>query len=272
MMNADGKTNHDMTNSDIALLLADAADEVEIGIAPYDAVVRGGRRRRARRWAVTAATALALAASSATLAVAGLPGEGGGRVAPVATQPPTAEERHVYAPQQTLLATGSDGGRAWFVRIEVWGVPRDEVEAQRQLDAMAESGVRPVDVRQASELVGKISYFVFRSVGDKFAPVMQNTVSRTDTLSGTDIQAGALPLVPGSDGPQRLVIGKVAKTAQRVTCRWKGGGMTEIHRVPAGSDVNSDEQVIRPVDGSPYNWFVCLAPEGAAYKSVEVTK
>lgn len=78
-MSADRERNHDMSDSDIALLLADATDEVEIGIAPYEAVIRGGRRRRARRWAVAAATALVLAGSSATLAVAGLPGEGGGR-------------------------------------------------------------------------------------------------------------------------------------------------------------------------------------------------
>ncbi|MFB7508308.1 hypothetical protein ACFC0P_33555, partial [Streptomyces broussonetiae] len=59
-MSAD-RDNHgtaEMTQTDIALLLADAADEVEIGIAPVQAVIRGGRRRRARRWAVAAATAL----------------------------------------------------------------------------------------------------------------------------------------------------------------------------------------------------------------------
>ncbi|MYW16381.1 hypothetical protein GT039_12405, partial [Streptomyces sp. SID2955] len=56
--------NHDMAHSDIALLLADAADEVEIGIAPVQAVVRGGRRRRARRRAVLAATALVLTGST----------------------------------------------------------------------------------------------------------------------------------------------------------------------------------------------------------------
>ncbi|MEV0476818.1 hypothetical protein AB0I50_44310 [Streptomyces prunicolor] len=58
-MSADRETNQTMTDRDIALLLADAADEVEIGIAPYQAVIRGGRRRRARRWALATATALA---------------------------------------------------------------------------------------------------------------------------------------------------------------------------------------------------------------------
>ncbi|MEY2247638.1 hypothetical protein AB8A21_32650, partial [Streptomyces sp. BF23-18] len=56
MMSANGETDHDMaTDADIAVLLARAADEVEIGAAPCQAVVRGGRRRRARRWATVAA-------------------------------------------------------------------------------------------------------------------------------------------------------------------------------------------------------------------------
>ncbi|MFD0445221.1 hypothetical protein ACFQ10_26725 [Streptomyces indonesiensis] len=50
-----------MTQHDIALLLADAADEVKIGIAPAQALIRGGRRRKARRWAVVATTTLVVA-------------------------------------------------------------------------------------------------------------------------------------------------------------------------------------------------------------------
>ncbi|MGW0580704.1 hypothetical protein ACWD25_33225, partial [Streptomyces sp. NPDC002920] len=56
--------NHEMTHHDIALLLADAADEVEIGIAPTQALIRGGRRRKARRWAVGAGVALVVAGST----------------------------------------------------------------------------------------------------------------------------------------------------------------------------------------------------------------
>ncbi|WP_392968008.1 hypothetical protein [Streptomyces sp. LN245] len=58
MMSANRETHHDMaTDADIAFLLARAADEVEIGMAPYQAVVRGGaarhaagRRRRRSPW------------------------------------------------------------------------------------------------------------------------------------------------------------------------------------------------------------------------------
>ncbi|CAL2055856.1 hypothetical protein [Streptomyces murinus] len=53
MTNTDGN-EHGMAQDRIALLLADAAQEIETGPAPVAAVVRGGRRRRARRWAATA--------------------------------------------------------------------------------------------------------------------------------------------------------------------------------------------------------------------------
>ncbi|MDG4864788.1 hypothetical protein P8605_42235, partial [Streptomyces sp. T-3] len=62
---------HTMAERDIALLLADAADGVEPGIAPFQAVVRGGKRRRARRrWAIGAAAALVIAGSTGSLALA----------------------------------------------------------------------------------------------------------------------------------------------------------------------------------------------------------
>ncbi|MEV0635981.1 hypothetical protein AB0I77_13590 [Streptomyces sp. NPDC050619] len=271
-MSAD-REKHDMTHGDIALLLADATDEVEIGIAPYQAVIRGGRRRRARRWAVAAATALVLAGSSATLAVAGLPGGDGGRAATLATPPAPSAEPDVLTAQRTLLATGTDQGKEWRVYIDVWAAPGDEAEAAGQLEAMGEYGERPVEADQASELVGQSSYFVRRDAGDgEPAGMMEGAFTKTDTMAGTDIQAGAVPLEPGSEGLNRLVVGQVAKTAQRVTCTWKNGTSTDVHVVPHGYDVNNDELVIRPADGSPVNWFVCLAPKGTEYKSVEVTK
>ncbi|WP_177198833.1 hypothetical protein [Streptomyces colonosanans] len=270
-MSAD-QENLDMTHRDITLLLAGAADEVEIGIAPYQAVIRGGRRRRARRWAIAAATTLVLAGSTgATLALAGLPGEGGNRVAPAATQPASPEARHVYVPQRTTLATGIDQGKKWRVHIDVWGVPRDETEARLQLDAMRRSGERP-PVRQASDLVGKTSYFVGRSVGDgKSSTIMFNTVKKVEPMSAGDSQFAAVPLDPGTSGPDRLVVGQVAKSTEQVTCTWKDGTTSVVHRVP-GYDVNGDQGVIRPAAGSPQNWFVCLGPKGTGSKSVGVPK
>ncbi|MFC8432319.1 hypothetical protein [Streptomyces sp. NPDC057253] len=269
-MSADRKKDHHMSDSDIALLLADAADEVEIGIAPYDAVIRGGRRRRARRWAVATATALVLAGSSATLAVAGLPGgEGSGQG--VATQPAVTGTPRVFEPANRItLATGTEDGKVWRVTLDTWQAPVDLAEARATLNAMRAHDEDPPDVRKASDLVGKIAYFVHRDYGDESTKVMENTVPATDTMTGTDLTSGALPLEPGNTKDVRLVIGSVAKTAQRVNCVWTNNTVTVVERPPAGAGTSTDAAAIRSPEGSPYDWFVCLAPKGTQYKSAEV--
>lgn len=277
-MSADRETNHTMTDRDIAFLLADAADEVEIGIAPYQAVIRGGRRRRARRWALATAAALVITGASGTLALASLRDTGGAEVTPAVSQKPprpsTPEERHVYVPQETMLGTGTDKGKDWYVTVEVWGAPRTKAEAQAQLTAMSIRGDEPWDKDNASALIGKVTYFVQRSYGSgdpKF--LMGDSASPQDTMAGTDLKSAAFTPDPKkSGGHQRLVVGHVAKTARTVQCTWKDGTSTEAHRVASGADVNSDEATIRPVAGSPDNWFVCVGPEGASFDSVKVTK
>ncbi|MGA5037938.1 hypothetical protein ACPCA8_12860 [Streptomyces capoamus] len=273
-MSAD-RENHDMTQADIALLLAEAADEVEIGIAPVQAVIRGGRRRKARRWAVAATTALVLAGSTgATLALGGLPGERAARETPMASRQATAEERHVYAPQRTELARGTDHGKAWRVWVEVWGPPRDLREAGGQFDAMKRVGLAPA-VDKAADLVGKTSYFSMRSYGDgRSLVVMFDTHKRVDRLSGTDLQSAAVSMDKVSaTAPERLVIGNVAKTAQEVTCRWRDGSSTVARPSGSESAAHDGTSLIRPVAGYPGgNWFVCIAPEGTTYKDVQVTK
>ncbi|MGC9537736.1 hypothetical protein [Streptomyces sp. UG1] len=263
-----------MANRDIARLLSEAADEVEIGIAPYDAVLRGGRRRKARRWAVATATALVLVGSAGSLAVAGLPsGDGADRGPAVATQPTQAMPPGLLKPWSTVLAVGTEKGRKWTVTVDVWAPPRDKAQAQAQWKAMAESWMTPTGISRASELVGKSTYVVQQSIGAETREALENTVLATETLSGTDVQAGAFPLEPGSGGPQRMVIGQVAKTAQEVTCTWRDGTTTVVPRLAEGEFAAlNDAPVIRPAQGSPVNWFVCLAPEGRTYKSVEVTK
>jgi hypothetical protein len=270
------RENHDMTQTDIALLLADAADEAEIGIAPVEAVIRGGRRRKARRWAVAAAaTAVVLAGSTgATLAFAGLPGEHSDRVTPTAPRPASPEGRHVYEPQRTELARGSEHGKKWEVWVLVWGAPRDTREAALQFDAMRRMDLRPT-VDKAADLVGKTSYFSVRSYGDNPPRVvMFDTVKRIDRLSGTDLQAAAVNLKEVSaTEPHRLVVGQVARTAREVTCRWKDGSSTVARLEGPAPTAHDATSLIRPVAGYPGgNWFVCVGPEGAANKGAEVTK
>ncbi|GGW39503.1 hypothetical protein GCM10010503_14750 [Streptomyces lucensis JCM 4490] len=253
-MSAD-REKHDMTQTDIALLLADAADEVEIGIAPVQAVIRGGRRRRARRWAVAAATTMVLAGSTgATLAVTGLPGDGqqdrGTSVA--------AEARHVDRPHLTELAGGTDQGQRWRVELSVWDAPRDKAEVTRQLEAMRRYGIDADALPERSHLVGKTSHFASLYYGDRGGRVLLfDTAQEWNRMTGKDIEFGALPLTKGgADRADRLVVGQVAATARQVECTWEGG---------TGS-------VVRPraAAGSPVKWFVCLGPAGKANKSAWV--
>ncbi|MFD5818779.1 hypothetical protein [Streptomyces sp. NPDC127038] len=275
-MSAHQETGHDgVTDADIAFLLARAADGVEIGTAPCEAVLRGGRRRRTRRWAVAAAAALVLAGSTGTLALAGGPGRDS-RVDRVVTTPPSPERRHVYAPQRTLLASARDNGKDWSVTVDVWGAPRNRAEAARQWTAMGESGVRPADAKRASELVGASRYFVHLVVDDDATTVMWGEYDGSDSPSYKGLVYGAMPLHTGRHGAadtrNRLVIGDVTAATRRLTCTWDDGTTTQVPRATEGSGFAwAFKPLIREVKGSPADWFVCLAPEGRSYKSVRVT-
>ena len=269
-MGANRETEHDMSHTDIAFLLAEAADEVEIGIAPYQSVIRGGRGRRARRWAVAAATALLISGSSATLAVAGLPGGGGDRVAPPAGLS-WSSTPDVFTPQRTLLAMGTDGGREWSVVLDVWAAPRDETEAQAQLARMAEYGEFPEEVRHAYVLVGS-SHYVVRSFVDGTESLVMWSAFPEGEDASRDLTTAAVSLESGDDGPERLVVGQVTRAAGQITCTWKDGTSSVIERAPADVDTPPNQRFIRLADGSPVDWFVCLAPRGTEYRSAEVTK
>ncbi|MEW2451946.1 hypothetical protein AB0896_31025 [Streptomyces parvulus] len=290
-MTIDGLTVHDpgdseRTPSDVALLLADAADGVVVGTAPYASVLRGGRRRRARRWAAASATALALAASAGTLAVAGLPAGNGSGDTSVATNPappPTPPGPDVRTPSRTLLASGTDHGERWRVLVDLWDAPRSEHQAATELAAMRSFGQQPADVDDAADLVGRSTYFVLREYGEAGTArvVSEGAFTDGESSSGEDVEAVALPLKPGDQGAERLVVGRVDMDARQVTCTWKDGTTTEVPSFfeAAGgdsptksADMGSENPLIRGVDGSPEAWFACVAPEGTAFKSVAVTK
>ncbi|MEE1766375.1 hypothetical protein [Streptomyces sp. SP18BB07] len=275
-----GLTPHDLTYAtpverDIALLLADAAREVEVGIAPYQAVVRGGRRRRARRWAVAAAAAVVIAGATGTFALAGAPGggDGGGRVVPAAT-PATPEARKMHEPWRSTLAEGRDQGTVWRVAIDVWDAPRGQAEAAEQLAAAGLFGDVPTGVDDAADLVGKSWHFVHLTVGEDRTDTVLD--GEADLFSGTDLEvfATALPTGDkgGGDASKRLVIGQVAPDAQEVRVTWSDGTFVDVER-------NRDDgwhadlrnpRIVHP-KGARASWFVALAPEGVAYESAKVT-
>lgn len=269
-MSADREADQDMTHRDIALLLADAADGVEVGIAPTQAVVRGGRRRRARRWAVAAAAALAIVGTTGTVALAGLPG-GGGRVEPSAPRPSATPDTLRYQPHRTELASGTEDGKDWEVYVDVWDAPRDKAQAEAQLTAMGEyKGEWPASVRTAADLVGKSTFFVQRGYEGDTSVVIENSVPEGDANVSTDMESGGLGLSPQAKS-LRLVIGRIAKTALEVTCDWKDGTSTVLHRVSGPETDGTLKQGIRSAEGSPDRWFVCVAPKGTVYKDARVT-
>ncbi|MEU9346403.1 hypothetical protein AB0D74_34870 [Streptomyces sp. NPDC048278] len=249
------RENHGMTQteSDIALLLADAADEVEIGIAPVQAVMRGGRRRRTRRWAV-AATAVAVLAGSAgaTLAVTGLPREHRAQVA--------HEVWDASKARFSELASGDDHGKHWQVLLSVWAAPHDRTEAAQQLEAMREFGIADGAQPRLADLVGKTSHYVTLRYGDdRLRPIMFDTVTKWEKLTGHDLESAGVPLTEeDGEGPNRLVVGMVAGTAKLVECTFDNG--TSYFARPTAAA------------GSPVSWFVCLAPQGVRPGTAEVIK
>ncbi|MFF2223681.1 hypothetical protein ACFVV7_10250 [Streptomyces globisporus] len=257
-----------MAPHDIAFLLAEATGEVRIGTAPAQALIRGGRRRRARRWAVVAATTLVVAGSTGALALNGLSGDGG-RGASSASRPVAsaeASEPHM----RTTLASGTDAGVPWRVYIDVWKAPADTTQARATLTAMAKFGEHPEDISAPSELVGKVAHFVHRVTGEEAKTTqVGNLVLRPedDVLNGGEYGAVTLPLLPNSGkAAPRLVFGQVAKTAREVTCTWKNGTSTKVGRTSA----DADAPVIHSLKDSPYDWFVCLAPKSTEWEGIKV--
>ncbi|MFD9392514.1 hypothetical protein ACFWBB_17900 [Streptomyces sp. NPDC060000] len=269
-MSANRETNHDMAQHDIAVLLADAADEAEIGIAPTQALIRAGRRRRTRRWAVTAAAALVVAGSTGALAVTGLPGGDGERVAPPAAQRSgSADPAGVLAPHRTVLGSGTEQGQKWEVSIDVWTPPADETEAAAQLRAMREYGDPYSTSAKPADMVGNITFFFHETYGTHSAPQTGSGPEEKALPPGKSLETMVNSL-PGTDGNRDLVIGRVVKTAKQVTCFWTDGTKTELVREPANGTTNTDKPALRSTEGASYDWFACLAPQGTKSDSVTV--
>jgi hypothetical protein len=267
--NADWETSHNMTQHDIALLLADAADEVKIDIAPAQALIRGGRRRKARRWAVVAATTLVVAGSTGALALTGLSGDEDREVSPASR--PVASPEASEPPMRTTLASGTDAGAPWRVYIDVWKAPADTAEAKATLAAMAKFGEHPENVSTASELVGRVAHFVHRVTGEeaRTTQIVDMALPEDEVLSGGEYGAVSLPLLPENDTAPRLVTGHVAKTNREVTCTWKDGTSTKVGRASAATKTNAAVPVIHSIKDSPYNWFVCLAPKSTTFEGIK---
>ncbi|CAM5602757.1 hypothetical protein SGLAM104S_07067 [Streptomyces glaucescens] len=131
----------------------------------------------------------------------------------------------MFSPQRTLLARGKDGGREWWVVLDVWAAPRDETEAQAQLTRMAEYGEFPQEVRNTYVMAGSSHYFV-RSFVDGTESLVMWSAFTQDQGVPQDLTTAAVSLDRGDDSPERLVVGQVTRAACQVTCTWKDGTST----------------------------------------------
>ncbi|MFE4697131.1 hypothetical protein ACFRIC_08575 [Streptomyces sp. NPDC056738] len=294
-MSANRETNHDMaaTDADISFLLAEAADGVDIGTAPYQAVLRGGRRRRARRWATAAAVALVVAGSTGTLALTGGSGDDAKGVVPAGPVRPSIspgtgpgglpEEWRTLGPRGTFVSQWTNPDHTtWSVLVDMWPAPKDEAEARKQRTMMTQYGVTPTGARDAPDVADKKWAFVsVVRVGVGHSRDTIDGAQKKDPFSGKDIEAFSLPLDAEAakekkKPPQGLVIGKVAQTAKEVTCTWDDGTTVKARRVAHRGTMlpYGVPNLIWRVDGSLPDWFVCVAPEGKGSGSADavVTK
>ncbi|WP_274557818.1 hypothetical protein [Streptomyces spiramyceticus] len=223
----------DMAHHDISLRLADATDEVEVGIAPYEAVMRGGKRRKARRWVLGAAVALVMAGSTGSLALAVVDGR---EQSNVASQRLSAEERHVYTPQRTHLTEifGEAESEEAYVSLEVWGAPRSEAEARKQKERMIEYGVW--DEREADPVpsIGSSWFSVIVADahwGKRTLPV-HGLQSRSDDVDGMGFQSYTF-----TAKGKKMTVGYVGPKVERV-------------------EYGSTEPELTRAAGFKYRWFV----------------
>ncbi|MBW5421174.1 hypothetical protein GKQ77_06280 [Streptomyces sp. BG9H] len=229
-------------HSDITHRLTDAADEVEIGIAPYQAVMRGGRRRKARRWVVGALAAVAIAGSTGSLALAVVDGES--RTRPAA-RVDSAEARHVYAPQVTPLTKVLDkaGAEAARVELRTWGAPRDAAEARGQKRAMTEAGVWDERTTDPVPALGRPWYAIVVTADGK---ERLTSFGLQDEAPGGDDGLSFASVEIAVKG-QKLMIGHVGPKTKRVELEYENG-TTEPH--------------LRRAAGSAYLWFITEEGDG----------
>ncbi|MFD1935509.1 hypothetical protein ACFSKW_28960 [Nonomuraea mangrovi] len=210
----------EMTGQGIALLLREAADEVELGAVPYAEVVRGGKRRKARRWAATAVSALALAGCAGLLAANLAPTrlQGQEQVATQVTGPP--EERHVYSPLVMHLA---DVGKK-RVFMEVWGAPRTDAELRVQKARLIEKGLWD-ERRYDPHKIGDVWHLVYMSdaSGGK-REMLSHGVGARDSGSFSYTK---------KVGSRYLVWGNVSEDVKRIVYNWRSGDVeARIVQVP----------------------------------------
>ncbi|CAM5235473.1 hypothetical protein SALBM135S_00604 [Streptomyces alboniger] len=227
---------------DITRRLADVADGLEIGAVPHHAVMRGGRRRKARRWVVGALAAVAIAGSTGSLALAVV--DGGPRVR-TASEGGTAAERHVHTPGLTRLTELYDkaGAEVGAVELQVWGAPRDDEEARGQKKAMVAAGVWDERTSDPAPNFHQPWYAIVVKNGGKEKVVSFGLQDR-DPGGGDGLGFASVETTVNGE---TLTIGHVGPRTERVEYEFENGTVEpDLHKAA----------------GSGYLWFTQGKPDG----------
>ncbi|MBV6700579.1 hypothetical protein [Kitasatospora aureofaciens] len=266
-----------------ARVLSGLAESVEIGSAPYDRLIAGGRRRlRRRRVLSTGAAAVLVAAAVGGVAVFGGLGQKGPGVSDVAAAPsavatsepaaavtvsatPTAPARDPFTPVRTVVGHGTANGRQWQAWAALWPATATKEDAYRQAELIWEDRHAAIpqlpkttraDIdRGWNPHVDTVNLYLTvdgqRQVDD--------TVHQTDVPGGPDTGAGSSSPTSGGGamlgfkgaemGASPVVIEGVRPGVAKIAVTWNTGGTSEAVPVTVGD--------------SPTRWYAVAKKPGA---------
>ncbi|MEV7021589.1 hypothetical protein [Kitasatospora sp. NPDC093558] len=271
--------------------LGELAGSVEIGPAPYDRLVAGGRRRLRRRRLLgtgAAAVVVAVAVGGVTaLGGFGASGRGAGDPAftvaappsatasatapatPTATTPatPTAPARDPFTPIRTMVGHGTVGGKEWQAWAALWPATATKQDARRQAELMYED--RHAAIPQLPKPVDADTDRSWQTGLD-----LVNLYLTVDGKRQVDDSVHDAP-APGILGATAPAVDHHPVSASGTMLGFKGGEMgaapvviAEVRRdvakvVITWDDGSTSEAVPTVVGDSPTHWYAIAKKPGA---------
>ncbi|MHA6761183.1 hypothetical protein [Streptacidiphilus sp. PAMC 29251] len=267
--------------------LTDLADSLEITPAPYQEVLRGGRRRRRqRRTLALAGAAVATAAVLGTTLGLGLPANPakgatastatGGTAAPTArtgsAHPSAPPARDPMKPITALLAQGTSGGKHWKAWADLWPAVDQQHDLQ-QLQAMDAVRVKaipqlpPATQSDADRSWQQDNDFVnlYLTVDGKrlVDDSVQTTPapgspwsSSTKQIEGNELIGTLLGFKGGEMGTTPVLLAQVGSDAAKVVVTWQDG--------------STSRPAVLKVGDSPVRWFAVAKKPGQSDRFIKV--